>query len=177
MTHISLIGFNIVDLCVIFVIMLSGFIAYMRGFSWEMASLLYWVLTLVAVWFLSWTAGPWIGVLMKTSMGWTLPNFVTIAIAGLIIFLSMTLFLGPTTSRIMDATKNMRLGFIDRILGFCYGALRGFFVIAILFLVYTLFVPFDDRPSLISEARLHPWLNASASFLRDFLPQVNGTAI
>ncbi len=177
MTDISFIGFNIVDLSIITVIFISGFFAYMRGFSWEMVSLLYWIITLVAVWFLSLTAAPWIGVLMSGSMGWALPKFVTIAIAGLIIFLSMMLLLGPMTSMIMEATQNMRLSFMDRALGFFYGAVRGFFVMVALFLTYVLFVPFDERPFLLSSAKLHPWLEASANFLKDFLPQVNGTAI
>ncbi len=177
MTEISFIGFNIIDLSVLAVIFVSGFFAYMRGFSWEMVSLLYWIVTLAAVWFLSWTTAPWIGVLMNDFLGWTLPNFVTIAIAGLIIFLSMTLLLGPTTSLIMDVTQNMRLSFMDRALGFFYGAMRGFFVMAALFLVYAFFVPLEERPPALNQAKLHPWLEASANFLMDFLPQAGNATI
>jgi membrane protein required for colicin V production len=159
-------NFNELDLAILGIIFLSGLFAYIRGFSWEIINLFSWILTLAAVWYLSWTAGPWVGALIVSYLGWSLPYFVVVGIAGIIVFLGMTLLLGPMTGFIMKGSLNMQMGFMDRFLGFIYGAARGLLLIIGIFFVYAWFVPEENYYGIVKDAQFFLILKDLSQFIQ-----------
>ncbi len=162
-----ILGFNALDLAILSIVFLSGAFAYIRGFSWEVVNLFSWILTLAAVWYLSWTAGPWVGALMVSYLGWSLPYFVVVGIAGVIVFLGMTLILGPLTGFIMKGSLNMQMSFIDRFLGFLYGAARGLLLMVAVFFVYAWITPEENYHIIVREAEFFLLLKDLADLFKD----------
>lgn len=159
-------AFNELDLAILSIIFLSGLFAYIRGFSWEVVNLFSWVLTLGAVWYLSWAAAPWIGALMLKYIGWSLPYFVLVGIAGIIVFLGMTLMLGSVSDFVMKGSLSARLGFIDRLLGFIYGAVRGLLLMVGIFFVYAWVIPENDYHAIVKDAQFFLVLKDLTDFVK-----------
>lgn len=159
-------NFNELDLAVLSIVLLSGIFSYIRGFSWEIANLFSWILTLTAVWYLSWVAGPWVGALMTVYLGWSLPYFIVVGLAGILIFLAMTIALGPIMGRVMKGSLNLQVGFTDRFLGFLYGGARGLFLMTLIFLAYAWLVAEADYPAFVEEAQFFMVLKELADFIK-----------
>lgn len=167
-------GFNELDLAILSIVFLSGVFSYIRGFSWEIINLFSWLLTLAAVWYLSWAAGPWIGALMSKHLGWSLPYFVVVGIAGIIIFLGMTLLLGQVGGFIAKGSLSMQIGFMDRFLGFFYGAARGFLLLVGIFFVYAWFVDENNYYEIVKNAQFFIVLKDVTEFIKDLFSASSG---
>lgn len=162
-------GFNELDFAILGIALLSGIFSYFRGFSWEVINLFSWLLTLAAVWYLSWAAGPLVSELMVNYLGWSLPYFVVVGISGIIVFLGVTLILGSATSLIFKNSLDMHMGFIDRLLGFVYGAMRGFLLLVGIFFIYAWFVDESNYHKIVKSAQFFIVLKDITEFIKDSL--------
>jgi membrane protein required for colicin V production len=154
---------NVTDLGIIAILVISGLLAFARGFLREVLSV-----------------GAWIGAAAATIYGleparpflrqYINEPLIADGITGLVIFV---LALGVLSTLSHFLSRNVRdsaLGALDRSLGLLFGLLRGAVVVCALWLVFELLVAPADRPDWITEARSLPLVEAGSRVIVDLLP-------
>ncbi|OYW49578.1 MAG: colicin V production protein [Novosphingobium sp. 28-62-57] len=152
-------GFDYVVLILVGIGAVGGFL---RGFVEEVLSLAAWCLALLAVHYLHEDLTVWLSAHLPTETG-----------AGVLAF--VLLLLGPYIAtrmiarRMGSASRDSVVGPIDRLLGFGFGALKGFIIVVLGYSItvfgYDLAWGADGRPQWITQARTYPLLNAASEEL------------
>ncbi len=169
--------FNNLDYIVIAVVLLSAFLALMRGFVRELFSLIAWVgAYFVGITFFE-PALPWVQRYIKNDQVAELAAMAVVFTIVLIVLLLLGLF-------ISGFVKGRVLTTIDRSLGFLYGLARGALVISLVYLSAALvFWPDIDKeaqeqqegksdaPQFLLEAKSRPFMAFGAKMLEPLLPE------
>lgn len=151
------------DVGLVIVLIISGLLAFVRGFIQEVLSI-----------------GAWIGAIIATIFG--LPHVkpftrefianttLADAAAGGAIFLVTLLILWIVTHMISNSVKGSALNALDRSLGFVFGLLRGAVLICLLFIGVEWLVKPEQQPDWLRNARSLPLVVWGADQLRALVP-------
>ncbi len=130
-------GINYIDLIVLAVLLISGILAYVRGFVREMTAIAAWVLAFVLAFAFAGTFKPiimevpvlndFLGDSCELSM---IASFIAVLTVSLVILS----FFAPLLSAALRRSNS--LSRIDQTLGFTFGVLRGALLVAVGFLIY-----------------------------------------
>jgi membrane protein required for colicin V production len=144
-------GLNNLDLVVIGIVVLSGLLALMRGFTREIFSLIAWTGAYFAASHLYHLAVPTMHAYVKNDKGaeWA-------AMAA--VFFVALLLLMIVGSLVASLIKGRALTIVDRSLGFVYGLARGVLVVSLVYLgaVMMLWPDIDKPPAPIQTATTEP---------------------
>jgi membrane protein required for colicin V production len=157
--------FQLLDLILFGIMLISGFLALMRGFTREVLSLVAWGAAAVAAYIaikqpqLVELAMPYLGkqVLAQIAVG---------AVAFLIVLVLVSLI----SVKISDFVVDSSAGAFDRTLGFIYGVGRGFVLVVIAYLFYGWLLPFDKQEDWVRNARTLPMIKSAGEALLSFMP-------
>lgn len=135
---------------------------FMRGFIEEVLSLASWCLALLAVHYFHAPLTLWLAGHLPTETG-----------AGVLAFFLLLLLPYIATRmiarRMGSASRDSSIGPIDRVLGFGFGAVKGFIIVVLGYSIvvfgYDLVWGEDGRPEWIVESRAYPFLNAASEEL------------
>lgn len=134
----------------------------MRGFLQEILSLAAWVLALFAIHNLH-------NGLTDFIEGYTNSETSSAVFAFALLLLIPYAAMKLIASMVGNATKNSRVGPVDKLLGFGFGAIKGLIMavlaFALLALGYDSIWGVTGRPGWITTARCYPFINASSSEL------------
>ena len=161
--------FTVVDAGVAVIALLSGVLAYSRGFTREMFALAGWAGAAVAAFYLApmleplIREAPVIGSYLAASCVISIIAAFTIVVAVALLILSM--FTPLVSGLVLDSM----LAPIDRMLGFVFGILRGLVLIAVAFLIYTNLSGAGAWPP-IDNAASRTLFEESAALLEQSLP-------
>ena len=161
--------FTVVDAGVAVIALLSGVLAYSRGFTREMFALAGWAGAAVAAYYIApmleplIREAPVIGTYLAASCVISMIAAITIVLAGALLILSM--FTPLVSGLVLDSM----LAPIDRTLGFLFGVLRGLVLIAVVFLIYTNLSGNEAWPPL-DNAASRTMFEESAALLEQNLP-------
>lgn len=154
----------IVDVFVAGILLVSGILAFFRGFVRE---------TL--------TVAGWIGAALVTYYGYApvRPAFASLISSDLIadgatigtLFLVSLVILTVLTHIVSGKVRGSALGQLDSALGFVFGALRGVVLIALAYLGATVFWDESDFPVSVVEAKTLPLVRVSADILSRLIPE------
>lgn len=129
-------GFTIVDGGVALIVLISGILAYSRGFVREILAILGWVVAAVAAYYFAPRAEPLIREIpiLSDFLGdscelWIIAAFAAVFAVALVV---VSIF----TPLFSSAVQHSAVGGIDRALGFLFGVLRGMVLVAIALVVY-----------------------------------------
>jgi membrane protein required for colicin V production len=147
------------DAALLAIAFLSGLLAMYRGLTREILSILSWIVAAGAVLYFVLNYRKFAEE-MAQQIGAPVP-IAQIAI-GALIFLIVLVVVHLITARISDSILDSRVGVIDRVLGFAFGAVRGFVLVVIPYMFYESFVP-DPKQQ-------YPWVRESKS-----LPLIKST--
>lgn len=143
---------TVVDLALIAVSLLSALLAMYRGLTRELLSITSWLVAGAAVlYFVQYHKK--FAEEMSQQMG--APVAVAQIVIGAVLFLIVLIIVHLITARISDAILDSRIGMIDRVFGFVFGAIRGFIIVLIPFMGYQMFMP--------DVAQQHPVVAKAAS--------------
>ena len=149
------------DLILIVIMLVSGFLAMVRGFTREVLSIFSWAVAAVAALYLTpkyWhTVEPY----------FPSPSFAQIAFA-VGVFIIALILVSLITFRISDKVLDSRVGALDRTLGFIFGLARGFLLVAIVFILFTALA--RDQPEWVTNARSYPILQRTQVAIESLLP-------
>lgn len=161
---------NAVDLVVLAMLGLSGLLAFLRGFVKEFVSLLSWVGGAFAA-YLYLFNGP-------ASVNWGHVSKLSLMDAGIgvAIFVGGVILIGLLGRAVLSLVPTTGFTALDRSAGLLYGLLRGAFVICLLYLIVATFVPRQDHPDWMRQARSLPLIERGSAFLLDLWPEVTEKA-
>ena len=152
-------GFDYVVLLIVALCAVGGFF---RGFVEEVLSLAAWCIALIAVHTLHEPLTYLLAPYLKNETG---AGVLSFALLMIIPFMA-----AQFAAKVMgSASRNSLLGPIDRVLGFGFGAVKGFIIMVLGFslvvFAYDVVWGVSGRPAWISQARTYPFLNAASEEL------------
>jgi membrane protein required for colicin V production len=156
---------TILDMIVIGVVLISGLLAALRGFTREVLAIGSWAAAAVAAYLLHGQLVPYAQQYVSTNMNIARP----VAAGG--VFLVTLLIAYFLTSKISDMILDSRIGALDRTLGFLFGAARGLLLAVVGFLFFNWLVADKQQPPWVKDAKLKPLLESSGATLLSFLPE------
>jgi membrane protein required for colicin V production len=155
------------DAALVIVAFLSGLLAMYRGFTREVLSIVSWVAAAGAVLYFVLYNKP---AAEQLAQQFKAPLAVVQICVGGIIFLLVLIIVHLITARISDSILDSRIGMIDRVLGFVFGALRGFVLIVIPFMFYESFFPDPAQQyDWVREAKSLPYIRNTGNTFRTIL--------
>ena len=151
------------DLAVITVVLVSGMLALLRGFTREVLAILSWVAAAAAAYFFYPLALPYIKPYISK-------DEIALAAAVASVFFIALIAVSLITVKLSDVILDSKVGALDRTLGFLFGAVRGALLAVVAFVFYSWLVPETNQPEWIKDARAKPFLVAGGEKLREMLP-------
>jgi membrane protein required for colicin V production len=144
--------FTIIDAGVAVITLLSGMLAYARGFTRELFAIAGWIAAAAAAFFLAPHLEPLIREAPVVGQYLAASCVISIITAFTVIVAITLLLLSVFTPLIAGLVLDSVLGPFDRMLGFTFGIVRGLLLIAIVFLIYTNLSGVESWPPLDNAA-------------------------
>jgi membrane protein required for colicin V production len=152
------------DLALIAVVLVSGVLSMLRGFTREVLAIASWAAAAFAAYYLHPLLLPYVTPhIAKES--------IAMAVAIGAIFLLTLIIVSMITVRISDAILDSKIGALDRSLGFIFGSARGLLLCVVAFLFFNWLVPEKTQPDWVRDARTRPLLESSGDTLMAMLPE------
>lgn len=147
------------------IMLISGLLALMRGFTREVLSILSWVGGAIAAWFLY-------PVLRDTARSYFPPDDKLVAdfVLVAVVFLVVLIVIYVITMRISDWILDSGVGVLDRTLGFLFGLGRGLLLVVVAYLFFIWGVPKDKHPQGMQNARALPIVDETAEIIVSYIP-------
>lgn len=150
------------DYTVLFLVGVCAVGGFFRGFVEEVMALAAWCLSLLAVRYFHGTATYYLSAYLPYETG-----------AGVLAFFLLSFipyFVGRFIARRLGkASRGSVIGPIDRLLGFGFGAIKGFIIVvlgySVVVFAYDIIYGADGRPEWITASRSYPVLNAASEEL------------
>ncbi len=149
------------DIIVIAVILVSAILAMVRGFVREILSVASWLIAAVAAFYLYESLR---GAIQPYIENETLATIVSVAV----IFIVVLVVASYITMKIADFVIDSRIGSLDRMLGFVFGAARGLLLVVVAFAFFVWLV--EEQPDWITNAEARPILVDLSVQLAGVLP-------
>ena len=146
--------------------LVSGVLAMIRGFSREVLSVASWIAAAAAAIYFYPVLAPYAKpYTAQISSNQTLAD---IAAAG-VIFVITLILVSLITMRIADFIVDSKIGPLDRTLGFIFGAVRGALLVVVGLLFFNWLVP-ENQPGWIADAKSKPMLESIGESIVQMLP-------
>jgi membrane protein required for colicin V production len=164
-------GFDYVVFLIVAVGAIGGFF---RGFVEEVLALAAWCIALFAI---HYGHEP-----LTAALAPHLSNETGAGVLAFALLMIVPYAVGRFVARTLgDASRNSVLGPIDRMLGFGFGAVKGFVMIVLAFSLmvfgYDMAWGQNGRPTWISQARTYPFLNAASEELMTLIADRRAEAL
>jgi membrane protein required for colicin V production len=157
--------FQLLDLILIGIMLISGLLALMRGFTREVLSLVAWGGAALAAFFAIKQQA-----LLDLVMPYVDKPILAQIAVGAVSFLLALIIISLISVKISDVVVDSAIGAFDRTLGFLYGLGRGFVLVAIAYLFYGWLLPFDKQEDWVRNAKSLPAIKYVGETLLSFMP-------
>lgn len=154
---------NPTDLAVIGVLLVSGLMAFVRGFVKEVLAVAGWIGAILITVHLFPIVTPY-------ARQYTDIQILADGATGIGIFVVSLVLLSFVSHFIAKRVRESAVSALDRSLGFVFGLARGAVLIAIAYLLLVWTVPHADQPQVIREARVIPLVEQTARWLIKLVP-------
>jgi len=151
------------DLGLIAVVLISAFLAMLRGFTREVLAIASWGAAAVAAIYLHPLVLPYV-------KPYIAKDVIALAVAAAAVFFVTLIAVSLITVKLSDAILDSKVGALDRSLGFLFGAVRGLLLCVIAFVFFNWLVPAQTQPQWVKTARMRPLLQATGDQLMAVLP-------
>jgi membrane protein required for colicin V production len=151
------------DLGLIVVVLISAFLAMLRGFTREVLAIASWGAAALAAIYLHPLALPYV-------KPYIAKDVIALAVAAAAVFFVTLIAVSLITIKLSDAILDSKIGALDRSLGFLFGAVRGLLLCVIAFVFFNWLVPAQTQPGWVKTARMKPLLQATGDRLMAILP-------
>jgi membrane protein required for colicin V production len=162
--------FSWLDIILAAIMLISGFLAMLRGLTREVLSILSWAVAALATLY-------FFPKYQAQAQVYIEPALLADAVLAGSIFLVVLIIVSLITVRISDGVLDSRIGALDRTLGFVFGLSRGLVLVVIAYLFFTWLVPEDTQPPWIRDARSLPILKQTGAGIVSLLPEDPASAI
>lgn len=153
----------VIDLSIVFILLVSGALAFFRGAVREVLAVAGWAAAAAAAYYgfdyVKPFIEPYIGIPLLTD-----------ALTSIGIFVSALVAISLINGAIARRIRTSRLESLDRSLGFLFGLARGALVVCLAYLVMVVFVPPEEQPGAVLEARALPLIEIGSVWLVKAVP-------
>ncbi len=157
--------FQVLDIVLLGIMLVSGLLALMRGFTREVLSLISWGLAAVAAYF-AFQQKP----LFDYVMPYVNNDKIAQAIIAAVAFLIVLIVVSIISVKISDSVVESSVGAFDRTLGFVYGIARGLVLVAIAYMFYSWANPPEKHEDWIRNAQTLPVIQKVSNLLIGLMP-------
>jgi len=157
--------FQLLDLILIGIMLISGLLALMRGFTREVLSLIAWGAAAVAAYFAIRSPE-----LLAFAGKYLEPEIVAKIAVGAGAFLIILVLVSLISIKLSDAVVDSPAGAFDRLLGFIYGLARGLVLVVIAYLFYAWLIPANRQEPWVKEARSLPVIKSVGQMILSLVP-------
>ena len=155
--------FTALDIAIVAVLLISGLLAFIRGFVQEALSVGAWVGAIVAAVFGFPYARPYARQLIPHEL-------LADAAAGIAIFVVSLVVLSLLTRTMSSRIKDSTLNALDRSLGFVFGLLRGAFLVCLAYIAVEWVLTPSQQPAWMRDGRAMPLVEWGAERLKSLVP-------
>lgn len=155
---------TILDGILLGVMLISAFLAMMRGFVREVFSIGTWVAAAAAALFFHPLLLPYIEPYVANDL-------LSVALSAAAVFFATLIIVSFITIRISDFILESGAGPIDRTLGFMFGAARGLLIVVVAMMIFNGLVQRENRPVWITNAQSLPTLMEIGGRITAALPE------
>ena len=152
------------DLALIAIVLVSALLSMVRGFTREVLAIASWGAAFAAAYFFYPQVLPY-------AKEYIHKDGLALAASVAAIFFGVLVIVSIVTVRLSDAILDSKVGPLDRTMGFVFGAVRGFALGVIAFLLFNYLVPQKMQPVWVANARTRPVLQAAGDELIAVLPE------
>lgn len=168
MAFLESLPFTVADVVVVLLVLVSGLLAFFRGFITEALAVAGWVgAAIVTV--LAYTPTQALATQYFAEMV-ALQILIDVA-TGIVLFVVSLIVFSVILRAVARLVRGKEANPFDRALGFVFGLARGVVLLAVVWLLITAIVPVDRLPSDIREAKTLPLIRESGAFLMRLAPQ------
>ena len=157
--------FQLLDLILAGIMIISGLLALMRGFTREVLSLIAWGAAAVAAYFAIHSRE-----LVGFASQYLQPEIVAKIAVGGSVFLVVLIVVSLVSVKLSDVVVDSAAGAFDRTLGFFYGLARGLVLVVIAYLFYGWLIPLDRQEEWVKNARSLPIIQSVGAVILDLVP-------
>jgi membrane protein required for colicin V production len=157
--------FEMLDLILGGIMLLSGLLALTRGFTREVMSLISWGLAAAAGLFAAFNAE-----MVAFALEYVQSDVIARIAVGGGVFLIVLIILSIISVRVADWVLDSAAGPFDRTFGLVYGLGRGLLLVVIAYLFYVWLVPPEKREDWVRDARSLAVIESTGEFVTEFLP-------
>lgn len=155
---------TILDGILLGVMLISAFLAMMRGFVREVFSIGTWVAAAAAALFFHPLLLPYVEPYVGNDL-------LSVALSAAAVFFITLIIVSFITIRISDFILDSGAGPIDRTLGFMFGAARGLLIVVVAMMIFNGLVQRENRPQWITNAQSLPTLMEIGGRITAALPE------
>jgi membrane protein required for colicin V production len=157
--------FQLLDIVLIAIMLVSGVLALMRGFTREVLSLVAWGAAAVAAYFAIRSPE-----LLGFAGKYLQPDIVAKIAVGAGTFLIILIIVSLISVKLSDAVVDSPAGAFDRLLGFVYGLARGLVLVVIAYLFYGWLIPVDRQEPWVRNAQSLPLIKSVGQMILSLVP-------
>lgn len=158
-------NYFIIDIAVLAIILISSLLALSRGLVRETLSLVAWIGSFALAFYFYAALAPELTKLFGIKEQ-KLAEFIS----GVTIFLGALLVLQILAITISSIANGERMGIVNRLFGFLFGAARGYIIICAIYLLYSLVIKFDNQPDMVKYANTRPYMAWGSQKLYNVIP-------
>lgn len=156
------------DFILVAIMLVSGLLALMRGFTREVLSLVAWAAAAIAAYVA--IKQPGLIEFAKTSVPYLDKEILAQIAVGASAFLLVLIIVSIISVKISDYVVDSAAGSFDRTLGFLFGVGRGFVFVAIAYLFYGWLLPYDKQVTWVRNAYSLPMIKSAGEGIVSFMP-------
>ena len=155
----------LVDLVIVSIISISALLAYARGFVREFLTIAAVAVAGLGTYYLFTRTG-----IAEYARGWLSNDLVADGITIVVSFIPILIVTLLVTHTLSEKVRGSNLGFLDRWLGFAWGALRGGLIVAILYVPLAVALPEENQPAWLQQAQLIRYVKKAGEYLVTLVP-------
>jgi len=148
------------DIGLAIVMLISGYLAMLRGLTREVLAILSWGVAAFAT-MLLWPQ------YRDDVRGYISPDILADIVLAAGIFILVLIVVSLLTVYIADKVLDSRIGALDRTLGVVFGLARGLILVVILYLFLNMVVPKETQPIWVQQARSLPLIEQTGEVIRE----------
>lgn len=151
------------DVLLVAIMLISAFLAMLRGLTREMLSIMSWALAAIAALFIY-------PLYRDRVRGLIQPDILADGVLITTVFVIVLIIVSLITVRLSDRVLDSRVGALDRTLGFVFGLVRGLILVVIAYELLVAIVPKETLPTWVTEARSLSVIESTGRGIISLLP-------
>lgn len=151
------------DVILVVIMLISAFLAMLRGLTREMLSIMSWALAALAALFVYPLYRDRLRSLIQ-------PDILADGVLIVTVFVIVLIIVSLITVRLSDRVLDSRVGALDRTLGFIFGLIRGLLLVVIAYELLIAIMPKETLPRWVTEARSLTVIESTGKAIISLLP-------